>query len=75
MALPTTGLGLAAARKFANASDDSWPEYFDQLRRDKQLSVVIHEINELLKQPEHRQLAIDALKRIGFWEGQDSTAE
>jgi hypothetical protein len=70
MVLPNTGLGLSSARKFVQASDESWPQYFEQLRRDKQLSTVIHEINELLEQPEYRQLAIAALTRIGFWDEQ-----
>jgi hypothetical protein len=60
-------LGLRAARKLVEATDDEWPVYVDGLRRNKGLSVVTHQLNQLLEDPENRQLAIDAFKRIGLW--------
>ena len=60
-------LGLRAARKLVEANDDDWPLYVDWLRRNKELSAVTHQLNQLLEHPEHRQLAIDAFKRIGLW--------
>jgi hypothetical protein len=68
MEQPTSELGLRAARKLVEASDDEWPKYFVALRRDKQLSTAIREINQLLDQPKYRQLAIDALRRVGLWD-------
>ena len=59
--------GLEVARRFSSASDEEWPAYFEQLRREMQLSHAIREINALLAEPEHRQVAVDALRRIGLW--------
>ncbi len=59
-------LGLKVARKFSCASDDEWPAYFEQLRRGKQLSQAIRQINALLDESEHRQIAVAALRRIGL---------
>ena len=59
--------GLEVARKFSCANADEWPKYFEQLRRGSQLSQAIRQINTLLAEPEHRQVAIDALRRIGLW--------
>ena len=60
-------LGLKAARQIVEANDHDWPLYVDRLRRNKELSAVTHQLNQMLEQPEHRQLAIDAFKRIGLW--------
>lgn len=60
-------LGLKAARQIVEAQDNEWPQYVDRLRRNKQLSVVTHQLNQLLQEPEHRQMAIDAFKRMGLW--------
>ena len=59
--------GLEIARRFASARDDEWPAHFEQLRRGKQLSHAIRQINALLADPEHRQVAIGALRRMGLW--------
>jgi hypothetical protein len=59
--------GLEVARQFCCASDDEWPAYFEHLRRGKRLSQAITQINALLDEPEHRQVAVDALRRIGLW--------
>jgi hypothetical protein len=59
--------GLKAARKLIEAKDHEWPLYFETLRRNKELSVVTRQLNQLLDHPEHRQLAIHAFKRIGLW--------
>ena len=60
-------LGLKAARQIVEANDHEWPLYVDRLRRNKELSVVTHQLNQMLQEPEHRQMAIDAFKRIGLW--------
>jgi hypothetical protein len=60
-------VGLRAARKLVEAKDDEWPAYVDRLRRNKELSAVTHQLNQMLEQQEHRQLAIDAFRRIGLW--------
>jgi hypothetical protein len=63
----STDLGVTAARKIVQASDQEWPAYIDRLRREKMLSAVAHQLNQMLENPDHRQLAIDAFKRIGLW--------
>ncbi len=62
-----TEFGHKAARQLIEAKDHEWPQYVDRLRRDKKLSVVTRQLNQLLDHLEHRQLAIDAFKRIGLW--------
>ena len=63
----STEFGHKAARQLIEAKDHEWPQYVDRLRRDKKLSVVTRQLNQLLDHLEHRQLAIDAFKRIGLW--------
>jgi hypothetical protein len=58
--------GLVIARLFATLRDDQWPEVFEELRRTKQLSKAIGEINQLLNDSTHRDLAIAAFSRIGL---------
>jgi hypothetical protein len=58
---------MKAARQIVEANDHDWPLYIDRLRRNKELSAVTRQLNQMLEQPEHRQLAIDAFKRIGLW--------
>ena len=59
--------GLKAARRIVEAKEHEWPLYVDRLRRNKELSVVTQQLNQMLGHPEHRQLAIDAFRRIGLW--------
>jgi hypothetical protein len=61
------GFGLAIAGLFAKLTDDQWPEVFEELRRAKQLSKAIGEINQLLNDPVHRPLAVTALRRVGMY--------
>jgi hypothetical protein len=63
----STEIGLRAARNLVEAKDHEWPVYVDRLRRNKELSAVTRQLNRLLELPEHRQMAIDAFKRIGLW--------
>jgi hypothetical protein len=60
-------LGLSAARQIVEAKDHEWPLYVEHLRRNRELSVVTRQLNQLLDHPEHRPLAIDAFKRMGLW--------
>jgi hypothetical protein len=59
--------GIKAGRNFVEAKDHEWPLYFERLRRNRELSAVTRQLNQLLDHPEHCQLAIDAFKRIGLW--------
>jgi hypothetical protein len=63
----STEFGLRAARKLVEAKDHEWPPYVERLRRNRELSVVTRQLNQLLDHPEHRPLAIGAFKRIGLW--------
>ena len=63
----STDLGLKAARQIVQAKEHEWPLYEDVLRRNKELSAVTRQLSQLLNDPEHRQLAIEAFKRIGLW--------
>jgi hypothetical protein len=63
----STEFGLRAARKLVEAKENEWPLYVEGLRRNKELSAVTRQLNRLLELPEHRQVAIDAFKRIGLW--------
>jgi hypothetical protein len=60
--------GLEVAHRLSAASDDEWPTYFEHLRRRKELSQAIRQINALLAEPKHRRVAVDALRRIGLWD-------
>ena len=60
-------IGLEVARLFNRATDDEWPSHFERLRRNLQLSAAVRGLNALLDQPDHRQEAISAFKRIGLW--------
>jgi hypothetical protein len=61
--------GLKAGRNFVESTDDEWPVYFERLRRNRELLAVTQQLNQLLDYSEHRQLAINAFKRIGLWHG------
>lgn len=60
-------VGLEFARKFIQAGNDKWTDYFEHLRSRRQLSVAIREINALLDHPAHRTEAVAALKHVGLW--------
>lgn len=62
-----TQRALEVARSIAHASDDECPLKLDCLRQDRWLLVAVREINSLLHLREHRNLAIQAFKRIGLW--------
>ncbi len=59
--------GLNIAQLFADLPDHQWPELFEELRRTKELSKAIGEINLLLHDPAHRDLAVAALRRVGLY--------
>ena len=60
------GFGVEIAERLANAADDEWPFVIEELRRSKNLSRAMRAINEMLENPAHRQLANNALRRIGL---------
>lgn len=57
---------ISIARFLAESSDDDVSRAIDELRGSERLFSTIHELNELLGVPEHRDLALKALKRIGL---------
>ena len=59
--------GLGIAGLFTSLTDAQWPEVFDELRRTKELTKAISEINQLLNDPVHRDLAVAALRRVGMY--------
>jgi len=59
--------GLNIAQLFAELPDHQWPEVFEELRRSRELSKAIGEINQLLQDPAHRDLAVSALRRVGLY--------
>jgi hypothetical protein len=50
----------------ADASDTDWVRIFRHLQMERRLLAAMHEINNLLADPECRPLAIAALRRMGF---------
>jgi hypothetical protein len=58
--------GLGIAYKLAEASDDELLVVFDRLRRDRQLSVAVHQMNVLLTDAAHKEIALAALRRLGL---------
>lgn len=64
-----TTFGLSVARDLSEASENAWPVIFDELRKRRQLSIAIHQMNKLLSDPGHRDLALAALRRIGLEHG------
>lgn len=67
-----TAFGLKVVEQLLHASDSEWPEYLDQLRRDKQLAEAMRQINALLNDPANRTDAVAALSRIGLWQSYSS---
>jgi hypothetical protein len=60
--------GLRVAHLLNRSSDAEWPEHFERLRRDRQLSTAIRQINALLDDQTNREVAVGALRRIGLWD-------
>jgi len=59
--------GLNVAGLFVELPDAQWTEAFEELRRTKELAKAIGEINQLLNDPVHRDLAVAALRRVGLY--------
>ena len=59
-------LALSTARNIAAAPEDEIVRTVARLRRSKRLFITVHGLNKLLSVPEHRGLAIQALKRMGL---------
>ncbi|MFZ4809211.1 MAG: hypothetical protein ACOYLQ_18320 [Hyphomicrobiaceae bacterium] len=58
--------GRDVAIRLLQAPDDEWPKLFDQLRRNRALTGAIRQLNDMLEHPADRQLATDALRRVGL---------
>lgn len=61
---------LKVACRIADAREDAAREQFLALRATKGLFAAVHGLNLLLAVPEHRDLALRALRRLGLeWAG------
>ena len=52
--------------RIAQASTREWPHIFEDLRRRKRLFETVHQLNRLLDDPAHRELAQSTLKKLGL---------
>jgi hypothetical protein len=59
--------GLNIAQLLVDLPDHQWPEVFEELRQSRELTKAIGQINQLLHDPSHRDLAVSALRRIGLY--------
>jgi hypothetical protein len=57
---------LSTARNIAAAPEDEIARTVARLRRSKRLFMTVHGLNKLLSVPEHRGVAVQALKRMGL---------
>lgn len=58
--------GIDVVRELAEASEGEWQAIFERLRRARQLSSTVHNMNQLLKHPAHMDTAGQALQKIGL---------
>ena len=58
--------GVAIARQICDAHDGEWLAIFEHLRRERQLSSAVHQMNQLLKHPTHSDLAKQSLEKLGL---------
>lgn len=58
--------GLHIARKIIKCTESEWPELVRGLYRSRKLSTAMYEINNLQRDPQHRQIANIAIRRMGF---------
>ena len=57
---------LALASKLLQSAEDERFRYVHELMHTRQLCQTVRQLNDLLEQPEHRSLGVQALKCIGF---------
>jgi hypothetical protein len=57
---------VSMAREIAQASDAEVAQTVSVLRASKKLSSTVHELNRMLTMPQHQELAMQALKRLGL---------
>jgi hypothetical protein len=57
---------VAMAREISQASDAEVAQTVSVLRASKMLCNTVHELNQMLAIPQHRELAMRALKRLGL---------
>lgn len=58
--------GLHIAKTIISCNEDEWPDVVNKLRRERQLSTAIHQINNLQRDPDHVDMASAAMRRMGF---------
>lgn len=56
----------SVARAIAEADDRELLQTFTRLRKSKQLFNTVHGLNLMLAEPEHREVAQRALRRLGL---------
>ena len=57
---------LLVAHRIVRSSDAEWIGIFEELRRERRLLTTVHQLNLLLDQTAHREVARSALKRMGL---------
>jgi hypothetical protein len=60
------GETIAFAHHISTASDDQVIATFHRLRFAKRLSSTVRGLNHLLSNPEHKDVALQALRRLGL---------
>lgn len=61
--------GVAVARRIIAASEQQWAAIVHELAANRQLSRAVRQINRMLEDPRHQDLAKSALNRIGLIHG------
>ncbi len=59
-------LGLKATDEILAGNEEQAIAVFDRLRRQKMLAASMHEMNQLLRHPDHAARARAAIRRIGM---------
>jgi hypothetical protein len=57
---------VQVAFRINSSRDREFSDIFEGLRRRGRLSATVHQLNSMLDQPAHRDVAVLALKRMGL---------
>jgi hypothetical protein len=60
---------VQVAFRINSSPDREFSNIFEGLRRKGRLSATVHQLNSMLAQPAHREVAVLALKRMGLEHG------
>jgi hypothetical protein len=64
-----TPASVQIASQLAEAPDGEWQRIFESLRRRRELSSSVHQMNKLLAHPIHADVARQALRKMGLLHG------